>query len=123
MMPEMYGGETEGGMSASAGRLLTSIEKAQGCLGGFPYLVGKYLTDMGVVAEACFPMQPGSNSAMTGENTRVEVQLFHHFGLGFQPMAPASGFAVFSASRGTRGIRGINKVSGQSEKSPVMTHF
>ena len=28
---------------------------SQGCGGGFPYLVGKYLTDAGVVSDMCFP--------------------------------------------------------------------
>ena len=30
---------------------------SQGCDGGFPYLVGKYLHDYGVVSEACFPYE------------------------------------------------------------------
>ena len=30
---------------------------SQGCDGGFPYLVGKYLHDYGVVSEECFPYE------------------------------------------------------------------
>ena len=35
--------------------VLSCSAYSQGCGGGFPYLVGKYLTDHGVVSEQCFP--------------------------------------------------------------------
>ena len=41
----------------SVQEILSCSPYSQGCEGGFPYLVGKYLTDVGAVAEACFPTQ------------------------------------------------------------------
>ena len=42
----------------SVQEVLSCSPYSQGCLGGFPYLVGKYLADVGVVSEACFPFRP-----------------------------------------------------------------
>jgi cathepsin C len=41
--------------SLSVQHVLSCSAYSQGCLGGFPYLVGKYLTDVGVASEACYP--------------------------------------------------------------------
>ena len=51
----------------SVQEVLSCSPYSQGCLGGFPYLVGKYLTDRGVVSEACFPMQMGEGRPLCGE--------------------------------------------------------
>uniref|UniRef100_A0A8C6TXV0 Dipeptidyl peptidase 1 n=1 Tax=Neogobius melanostomus TaxID=47308 RepID=A0A8C6TXV0_9GOBI len=36
-------------------QIVSCSEYAQGCDGGFPYLIGKYVQDFGVVEESCFP--------------------------------------------------------------------
>ena len=53
--------------SLSVQEVLSCSPYSQGCLGGFPYLVGKYLTDMGVVSEQCFPLQTGEGRPLCGE--------------------------------------------------------
>ena len=47
----------------SVQEMLSCSPYSQGCLGGFPYLVGKYLTDIGVASEACFPTDTEEVSA------------------------------------------------------------
>ena len=53
--------------SLSVQEVLSCSPYSQGCLGGFPYLVGKYLADNGVVSESCFPMQAGEGRPLCGE--------------------------------------------------------
>ncbi|XP_061575219.1 dipeptidyl peptidase 1 [Cololabis saira] len=36
-------------------QVVSCSEYAQGCDGGFPYLIGKYVQDFGIVDESCFP--------------------------------------------------------------------
>ncbi|XP_054829743.1 dipeptidyl peptidase 1 [Eublepharis macularius] len=36
-------------------QIVSCTEYAQGCMGGFPYLVGKYAQDFGVAEESCLP--------------------------------------------------------------------
>lgn len=36
-------------------QIVSCSEYSQGCDGGFPYLIGKYVQDFGVVEESCFP--------------------------------------------------------------------
>lgn len=47
----------------SVQEMLSCSPYSQGCLGGFPYLVGKYLTDIGVSSDACFPTDTGEMEA------------------------------------------------------------
>ena len=54
--------------SLSVQEVLSCSPYSQGCLGGFPYLVGKYLADNGVVSESCFPMQAGEGRPLCGEH-------------------------------------------------------
>lgn len=36
-------------------QIVSCSEYSQGCDGGFPYLIGKYVQDFGIVEESCFP--------------------------------------------------------------------
>lgn len=36
-------------------QVVSCSEYSQGCDGGFPYLIGKYIQDFGIVEESCFP--------------------------------------------------------------------
>jgi hypothetical protein len=47
---------------------------SQGCGGGFPYLVGKYLTDAGVVSDMCFPTQPAQGHQRCTERCQGPAQ-------------------------------------------------
>lgn len=42
-------------------QVVSCSEYSQGCDGGFPYLIGKYVQDFGIVDESCFPYT-GTNS-------------------------------------------------------------
>ncbi|KAG5837097.1 dipeptidyl peptidase 1 [Anguilla anguilla] len=42
-------------------QVVSCSQYSQGCDGGFPYLIGKYIQDFGIVEESCFPYI-GSNS-------------------------------------------------------------
>lgn len=45
-------------------QVVSCSEYSQGCDGGFPYLIGKYVQDFGIVDESCFPYT-GSDSLCT----------------------------------------------------------
>ena len=53
--------------SLSVQEVLSCSPYSQGCAGGFPYLVGKYLADKGVVADSCFPTQLGEGQPLCAE--------------------------------------------------------
>ena len=56
----------------SVQEILSCSAYSQGCLGGFPYLVGKYLTDVGVVSEQCFPTTDAATALFHPTPTDVD---------------------------------------------------
>ncbi|KAM4628275.1 dipeptidyl peptidase 1-like [Polymixia lowei] len=52
----------------SSQQVLSCSQYSQGCKGGFPYLIGKYIQDFGIVDESCFPYT-GKDSPCTTPQT------------------------------------------------------
>ncbi|XP_040026541.2 dipeptidyl peptidase 1 [Gasterosteus aculeatus] len=51
-------------------QVVSCSEYSQGCDGGFPYLIGKYIQDFGIVDESCFPYTAKDSPCGVPQNCR-----------------------------------------------------
>ncbi|XP_041114514.1 dipeptidyl peptidase 1 [Polyodon spathula] len=65
----------------STQQVVSCSEYSQGCDGGFPYLIGKYIQDFGVVEEKCFPyIGKDSPCTLKPECFRYYTSEYHYVG-------------------------------------------
>ncbi len=62
--------------------VVSCSEYSQGCMGGFPYLIGKYADDFGLVEESCFPYvgKDLECKEMDSKCRRYYVKDYHYIG-------------------------------------------
>ncbi|KAL4647076.1 dipeptidyl peptidase 1 [Arapaima gigas] len=56
---------------------------SQGCDGGFPYLIGKYVQDFGVVEESCFPYEAENSPCVVKDSCVRHYTSDYHYVGGF----------------------------------------
>lgn len=62
-------------------QVVSCSEYSQGCDGGFPYLIGKYVQDFGIVDESCFPYVAKDSPCGLPQNCgRVYTAHYHYVG-------------------------------------------
>lgn len=62
-------------------QVVSCSEYSQGCDGGFPYLIGKYVQDFGIVDESCFPYVAKDSPCGLPQNCgRVYTADYHYVG-------------------------------------------
>lgn len=62
-------------------QVVSCSEYSQGCDGGFPYLIGKYVQDFGIVDESCFPYVAKDSPCGVPQNcARVYTAEYYYVG-------------------------------------------
>ncbi|KAL6471837.1 hypothetical protein MHYP_G00204870 [Metynnis hypsauchen] len=62
-------------------QVVSCSQYSQGCDGGFPYLIGKYIQDFGIVEEKCFPYTAkDSPCKVSAECVRYYASNYHYVG-------------------------------------------
>lgn len=64
-------------------QIVSCSEYSQGCDGGFPYLIGKYVQDFGVVDESCFPYVAKDTPCGLPKNCRSTYSAEYYYVGGF----------------------------------------
>lgn len=64
-------------------QVVSCSEYSQGCDGGFPYLIGKYVQDFGIVDESCFPYVAKDSPCGLPQNCRREYAAEYYYVGGF----------------------------------------
>ncbi|KAJ0022178.1 hypothetical protein NQD34_009668 [Periophthalmus magnuspinnatus] len=64
-------------------QIVSCSEYSQGCHGGFPYLIGKYVQDFGVVEESCFPYTATDSPCSLPQNCRRIYAAHYNYVGGF----------------------------------------
>ena len=93
----------------SVQEILSCSAYSQGCLGGFPYLVGKYLTDVGVVSEQCFPTTDATTALFHPDvDVPPAVNLPRAPSAARRPVADGMPRTTATSADGTAAARGRN---------------
>uniref|UniRef100_A0A8C2I8F5 Dipeptidyl peptidase 1 n=1 Tax=Cyprinus carpio TaxID=7962 RepID=A0A8C2I8F5_CYPCA len=64
-------------------QVVSCSQYSQGCDGGFPYLIGKYIQDFGIVEEDCFPYTGGDSPCKVPEKCARYYASDDHYVGGF----------------------------------------
>lgn len=64
-------------------QVVSCSEYSQGCDGGFPYLIGKYIQDFGIVDESCFPYVGKDSPCGVPQNCRRVYTAKYNYVGGF----------------------------------------
>ncbi|KPP59924.1 dipeptidyl peptidase 1-like, partial [Scleropages formosus] len=63
--------------------VVSCSQYSQGCDGGFPYLIGKYVQDFGVVEESCFPYEAQNSPCIVKDGCVRHYASDYHYVGGF----------------------------------------
>ncbi|XP_073778907.1 dipeptidyl peptidase 1 isoform X1 [Danio rerio] len=85
-------------------QVVSCSQYSQGCDGGFPYLIGKYIQDFGIVEEDCFPYT-GSDSPcnLPAKCTKYYASDYHYVG-GFYGGCSESAMMLELVKNGPMGV-------------------